>query len=373
MKIQMVDLYGQYAQIKNEIDASIGNVIENTSFINGTDVKQFSENFAQFTGAKHVITCGNGTDALQMALMALNLNRGDEVIVPGFTYAASVEAICILGLTPVVVDVDFESFNISASNIIKGISSQTKAIIPVHLFGQCCDMEAVMDIADKYGLYVIEDNAQSVASEYVSERIKRQAGTIGHIGCTSFFPAKVLGCFGDGGALMTDNSDYAERIRMIANHGQKVKYTHEIIGCNSRLDTIQAAILNVKLKYLDEYCKKRVLVANFYDNNLNNIEGILLPQRVNYSTHVFHQYTIKVENGKRDDLKKHLEKKGIPSMIYYPHSLDRQPAFRKHIRIAEPLATSNKLSDMVLSLPIHTELTVLQQNYITEAIRDYFT
>jgi hypothetical protein len=374
MKLQMVDLYGQYLKIKEEIDAGIQQVIDTTAFINGPQVKEFSIHLADYCGVEHAITCGNGTDALQIALMALGLKPGDEIIVPAFTYVASVEVIALLGLTPVMVDVDYSTFNITLSNIEKALSTKTKAIIPVHLFGQSCDMEPIMEFANKHNLYVIEDNAQAIGAVYTfSDGTKKHTGTIGDIGCTSFFPSKNLGCYGDGGALLTNDNKLAERIRMIANHGQQVKYHHKVIGCNSRLDTLQAAILNVKLKHLDEYCKKRNQAAQYYTQQLKNIKDIIVPKELPNSTHVYHQYTIKVLNNKRDMLKQFLAEAGIPSMIYYPLPLQEQEAFNEISITAEVLDTAEKLAYSVLSLPIHTEITTSQQDEVIRRIKEFFS
>lgn len=374
MKLQMVDLYGQYLKIKEEIDAGIQQVIDTTTFINGPQVKEFSTHLATYCGVEHAITCGNGTDALQIALMALELKPKDEIIVPAFTYVASAEVIALLGLTPVIVDVDYSTFNITLSNIEKALSAKTKAIIPVHLFGQSCDMEPIMEFANKHHLYVIEDNAQAIGAVYTfSDGTKKHTGTIGHIGCTSFFPSKNLGCYGDGGALLTNDNKLAERIRMIANHGQQVKYHHKVIGCNSRLDTLQAAILNVKLKHLDEYCKKRNQAAQYYTQQLKNIKDIIVPKELPNSTHVYHQYTIKILNNKRDLLKQFLAEAGIPSMIYYPLPLQEQEAFNEISISAEVLDTAEKLAYSVLSLPIHTEITTSQQDEVIRRIKEFFS
>ncbi len=373
MKLQMVDLYGQYLKIKQEIDAGINRVIETSAFINGSQVEELTVNLSRYTSSRNVITCGNGTDALQIALMALNLKSGDEVIVPAFTYVASAEVIGLLGLTPVMVDVDYATFNVTVSNLEKALSPRTKAIIPVHLFGQSCDMEPIMQFAEKHGLYVIEDNAQVIGTIYTfSDGRKKHTGTIGHIGCTSFFPSKNLGCYGDGGAIFTDDDTLAERLRMIANHGQQVKYHHKVIGCNSRLDTIQAAILNVKVKHLDEYCQARYKAAQYYTSWLKDVEGIITPKELSQSTHVYHQYTLKVLDGKRDALKQYLADVGIPSMIYYPLPLQKQEAFKDITRTAESLDIAEKLASSVLSLPIHTELTTDQQDLVINCIKDFF-
>ena len=372
MKLQMVDLQGQYQRIKNEIDASIKNVIESAAFINGTPVKEFARHLEEFTGAKHVIPCANGTDALQIALMSLNLKPGDEVIVPAFTYVASAEVIGLLGLIPVMVDVDPGTFNVTLKNIERALTSRTRAIIPVHLFGQSCDMEAILDFAQQHDLFIVEDNAQAIGAIYSFRNGKRsQTGTMGDFGCTSFFPSKNLGCYGDGGALMTNNDVLADRARMIANHGQKVKYHHEVIGCNSRLDTIQAAILDVKLKYLNEYNLARNEAARYYTTWLKDVEGIILPEEKAYSTHVYHQYTLKVKGGKRDTLKKFLEEDGIPSMIYYPLPLQEQEAFRQIARSTGDLHESSRLASSVLSLPMHTELTREQQDIVIDRVKKF--
>lgn len=373
MNLQMVDLHGQYLKIKSEVDAGIQKVIETSTFINGPQVKEFAMNLAAYSGSKHVITCGNGTDALQIALMSLGLKPGDEVIVPAFTYVASAEVIGLLGLVPVMVDVDYHTFNITISNIEKALSPKTKAIIPVHLFGQSCDMEPIMEFAGKHGLYVIEDNAQALGAQYTfSNGQKKHTGTIGHIGCTSFFPSKNLGCYGDGGAIFTDDDTLGERLRMIANHGQQVKYHHKVIGCNSRLDTLQAAILLVKLKYLDEYCQTRNKAARYYTSYLEELKDIVIPQELSKSTHVYHQYTLKVLNGKRDALKQYLAEAGIPSMVYYPLPLQQQEAFQDIARAAETLGVAEELASSVLSIPIHTELTFEQQDLVIERIKDFF-
>lgn len=372
-KIQMVDLHGQYLKIKPEVDKGIQEVIDSCAFINGPQVKEFASELEKYSGSKHVITCANGTDALQIALMALGLKPGDEVIVPAFTYVASAEVIGLLGLTPVMVDVDPKTFNVTVENIKKAISPKTKAIIPVHLFGQSCDMEPIMKLAKEHGLYVIEDNAQAIGSVYTfSDGTKKHTGTIGNIGCTSFFPSKNLGCYGDGGAIFTDDDALAEKLRMIANHGQKVKYHHSVIGCNSRLDTIQAVVLKAKLPHLDEYCSARKKAADYYSANLKGVEGIVVPEEIPNSTHVYHQYTLQILDGKRDALKEFLASKGIPAMIYYPLPLQKQEAFKNITRAAESLEISQKLADSVLSLPIHTELNHEEQDIIINAVKEFF-
>lgn len=373
MKLQMVDLHGQYLKIKDEIDTGIKQVIENSAFINGPQVKDFSTNLANYLKCKHVITCANGTDALQIALMALDLKPGDEVIVPAFTYVASAEVIGLLGLTPVMVDVDYGTFNVTIQNIEKALTPKTKAIIPVHLFGQSCDMAPIMDFAHRHGLYVIEDNAQAIGARYTfPDGTQKYTGTIGDIGCTSFFPSKNLGCYGDGGAIFTDNDVLGEKLRMIANHGQQVKYHHKVIGCNSRLDTIQAVVLNAKLPHLDEYCRKRYEAAQYYTEALNGINEIKTPVEHPSSTHVYHQYTLKVFNGLRDKLKEYLADNGVPSMIYYPLPLQKQEAFMKITRKGEDLKNAADLSASVLSLPIHTEITKDQQDIVIKTIKNFF-
>lgn len=372
-KIQMVDLHGQYLKIKPEVDKGIQEVIDACAFINGPQVKEFGDELAKYVGAKHAITCANGTDALQIALMALGLEPGDEVVVPAFTYVASAEVIGLLGLTPVMVDVDPKSFNVTAENIKNALSPKTKAIIPVHLFGQSCDMEPIMELAKEKGLYVIEDNAQAIGAVYTfSDGAKKHTGNIGTIGCTSFFPSKNLGCYGDGGAIFTNDDALGEKLRMIANHGQKIKYHHSVIGCNSRLDTIQAVVLKAKLPHLDEYCKARKAAADYYTAALKDVPGIITPAETPASTHVYHQYTLQVLDGKRDALKEFLASKGIPAMIYYPLPLQRQEAFKNITRAAESLEISQRLADSVLSLPIHTELAHEQQDAIIAAVKEFF-
>jgi UDP-2-acetamido-2-deoxy-ribo-hexuluronate aminotransferase len=374
MKIEMVDLKGQYAKIQNEIDNAILETISSTNFINGPSVLEFSKNLSDYLGGVYVIPCANGTDALQIAMMALDLKAGDEVIVPSFTYVATAEVIGLLGLVPVMVDVDSSHFNITVENIEKAISSKTKAIVPVHLFGQCADMEPIMQLAKEKGLYVIEDTAQAIGAKYTfSDGSVKYAGAIGDIGCTSFFPSKNLGCFGDGGALFTRNSILAEKIKMIANHGQTKKYVHKLIGVNSRLDSIQASILNIKLKRLDEYNLARNKAANCYDNFLVNIKNLQIPFRFSKTTHVFHQYTILINNNMRDKLKDYLELHGIPSMIYYPIPLNDQEAYASVSREVGDLSITRKLCASVLSLPMHTELSEDQVIYICNTIRHFFS
>lgn len=365
MEIQMVDVRSQYLKIKDEIDSGIREVLETTAFINGPKVKKFEEEFEQYLGVKHVIPCANGTDALQIALMALGLKPGDEVIVPAFTYVATAEVIALLGLTPVMVDVDYDTFNVSSEAIRKAISPKTKAIVPVHLYGQSADMETIMDIANEYGLFVVEDNAQAIGADYIFKNGNRaKTGTIGHIGCTSFYPSKNLGCYGDGGAIMTQDDHLADLLHKIANHGQSVRYYHDVVGCNSRLDSIQAVVLSAKLKHLDEYCRARVRVADRYDDAFSKADWLKVPYRAPYSTHVFHQYTLRVIEGSRDALKKKLDEAGIPNMIYYPVPLYKQKAFEPFAGGIDYLENTEKLCKEVISLPIHTEMSDEQVDWV---------
>lgn len=369
----MVDLGSQYKKIKNEIDTAVLEVIESSAFINGPKVKDFQQNLEKYLNVKHVIPVANGTDALQIALMALNLKRDDEIIVPAFTYVATAEVIGLLGLKPVLVDVDENTFNLNGEIINKAVSPKTKAVVPVHLFGQSADMESIMDIARKHGIYVVEDNAQAIGSVYTfSNGDKKQAGTIGDIGTTSFFPAKNLGAFGDGGAIFTNNDDLAGTMRMIANHGQSKQYYHDKIGVNSRLDSIQAAILDVKLKYLDNYAAARMSAADYYDSQFKNISEIQVPVRNSDSTHVFHQYTLRVKHGKRDELKKYLDSHSIPCNIYYPVPLYKQRAF-ENMTDVDYLPVTEMLCNEVLSLPIHTEMTPEIQDVIIQKIQSFFS
>ncbi|MDP3398338.1 MAG: DegT/DnrJ/EryC1/StrS family aminotransferase [Bacteroidales bacterium] len=373
MNIPMLDLKGQYKKIKDEIDSSIQKVIDSAAFINGPEVHSFEHNLADYLGSKYVIGCANGTDALQIAMMALDLKPGDEVIVPSFTYAATAEVVGLLGLVPVLVDVDKDSFNIRVDQIEASISEKTKAIVPVHLFGQGADMDKIMEIASRHKLFVIEDNAQALGAVYThSDGRKSHFGTIGHIGCTSFFPTKNLGCYGDGGAIMTQDPKLAERVRMVTDHGQKVKYYHDIIGCNSRLDTIQAAVLNVKLQKLDSYSQSRYSAAQLYKELLGGVDDIVLPAEVSNSTHVYHQFTLQLKEKNRDDLKDFLASKGIASMVYYPMSLNNQKAFSSISRIGADLTNSEILASTVISLPMHTELTPGIQKTIADAVIEFF-
>ncbi|MDB4584165.1 DegT/DnrJ/EryC1/StrS family aminotransferase [Draconibacterium sp.] len=372
MNISMVDLKSQYLKIKEEIDQAILQCVESTHFIKGPEVTAFEDSLSKYLDVKHTIGCGNGTDALQIALMALDLNKGDEIIVPAFTYVATAEAIALLGLKPVMVDVDPESFNIAVNEIEKVITDKTKAIVPVHLFGQSADLQPILQLAKRYNLLIIEDNAQALGAEYIfSDGSVKKTGTIGHIGCHSFFPTKNLGCFGDGGAITTNDPDLAKKCRIIAAHGQKKKYFHSVIGCNSRLDTIQAAILNVKIKYLNEYISARQKAAAYYYTGLNNCDGIILPQKQKEAIHTFNQFTLKVKDNKRDEIHHFLKSKSIPSVIYYPLPLYKQEAFQKFGNYE--LENTENLCSSVLSIPMHTELTEEVQDYIIETVQNFFT
>ncbi|NLV18247.1 MAG: DegT/DnrJ/EryC1/StrS family aminotransferase [Bacteroidetes bacterium] len=372
-EIQMVDLRAQYEKLGSEIDEAVGAVISSTAFIKGPEVRVFEEALRKYLNVKNVISCGNGTDALQIAMMALGLQPGDEVITTNFTFIATVEVVALMGLKPVLTDPDPATFNITPAAIRKAITEKTKAIVPVHLFGQCADMEAIMEIAKEYGLHVIEDVAQATGAEYFfSDGSKKRAGTIGTIGATSFFPSKNLGCYGDGGALFTNDDTLAQKMRSIANHGMKEKYHYNDIGINSRLDTLQAAILNVKLKYLDRFNSARRAAADFYDSAFTGCPYISIPARSAFSAHIFHQYTIKVGNGKRDELKKHLEQAKIPSMIYYPGPLHMQQAYRFLGYSENDFPVTSDLCKEVLSLPMHPDIEKEQLEYITSTVLDFF-
>lgn len=371
-EIKMVDLYSQYTEIKEEIDNAIQSVIDNTSFVKGTEVNSFEKELAAYLSVKHVISCGNGTDALQIALMALGLKPGDEVITTTFTFIATAEVIALLKLNPVLIDIDPNTFLIDINAIESAITNKTKAILPVHLFGQCANMEIIMEIARKHNLFVVEDVAQALGSDfYFSDGIKAKAGTIGHIGCTSFFPSKNLGCFGDGGALYTNDEDLAKKIRSIANHGMTQRYYHDHIGINSRLDSIQAAILSVKLKKLDDYHKRRQEAAAFYDRELSGLSWLHIPQRVSWSNHIFHQYSIILKNVHRDEFKNYLEKNNIPSMIYYPVPIHLQKAYEQYNFNTNQFVNANFVSQNIISLPMHTELSNDQLLYICETIKKF--
>ncbi len=367
----MVDLGRQYLNHKNEIDNVIQSVLDSGHFIGGDEVQEFAENFAAFNNVKNVITCGSGTDALQIALMALDLKPGSEIILPSFTFVATAETVALLGFKPVFVDVDLISFTIDVSKIEENININTAAIIPVHLYGQNANLEKLMQIALEHGLKVIEDAAQSVGSEYIyTSGLRMKSGTIGHIGITSFFPSKNLGAYGDGGAILTNDRELADTCKQIANHGQSKKYFSDRIGVNSRLDSIQAAILNVKLKYLDEFTLKRQKNSTNYDNLLSDIATLTIPERVNYSSHVFHQYTIKVSDKFRDDLRNHLLMHNVPTMVYYPVPIHKQNAYLEFNH--GHLENTELLSKTVISLPMHPDLKLEEQVYIAELIIDFF-
>jgi dTDP-4-amino-4,6-dideoxygalactose transaminase len=368
-KIQMVDLKTQYEKIKTEVDSAIQKVIENTTFINGPEVKSFQADLEKYLGVKHVIPCANGTDALQIAMMALDLKPGDEVITANFTYVATAEVIALLGLTPVLVDVYPDTFDINVEAIEKAINAKTKAIVPVHLFGQCANMEAIMQLAQKHKLYVIEDTAQAIGADFTfSNGETKKAGTIGTVGCTSFFPSKNLGCYGDGGAIYTNDDVLAAKLRMIANHGQSVQYVHDSIGVNSRLDSIQAAILGVKLKHLDAYAAARNKAADYYDKAFANHPKLKTPVRVKNSNHVFHQYTLQLKNVDRSALREFLSANGVPAMIYYPIPLHMQKAYTDARYKAGDFPVTEALCASVISLPMHTELTEDTLGYITSKV-----
>lgn len=368
----MVDLKGQYQKIKQEINAGIQEVIDSTTFIKGGKVTEFQHHLENYLGVKHVIPVGNGTDALQITLMALGLKPGDEVITPTFTFIATAEVVALLGLTPVLVDVDFETFNISINALEKAITSKTKAIIPVHLFGQHADMDAIMELARKHNLYVIEDACQSIGALYTfTDGSTAQSGCMGHIGCTSFFPSKNLGCYGDGGAIFTNDDALAVRMRAVANHGMEVRYHHDYVGVNSRLDSIQAAILDVKLEHLDSYIQARQYVAAAYDKAFSGYENLMIPGRNPSSTHVFHQYTLKLKDIDRTALQKHLQSKGIPSMVYYPVPLHMQKAYKDERYRQGDFPVAEQLAACVLSLPIHTEMDDEQIRYITNNLIEF--
>jgi len=370
MKIPMVDLKKQYERIQPEIDAEILSVVASSQFIGGAKVKSFQANLEQYLDVNHVIPCANGTDALQIALMALDLKEGDEIIVPSFTYVATAEVIALLKLKPVMVDVEPETYNVTAQIIAKAITPKTKAIVPVHLFGQTCDMEPIMELAKKHQLYVIEDNAQAIGSEYTfTDGTKKQSGTIGHIGTTSFFPSKNLGCYGDGGAIFTNDEQLASKLRMVANHGQSRRYYHDIVGCNSRLDAIQAAVLNIKLQYLNDYSTARRKVADAYNQAFKDIPGLIVPHRAKNSTHVFHQYVLRVTEN-RDGLMQHLLDKGIGCNIYYPVPLYKQKAFAPYYDGKEQ-AVTEQLCKEVFALPIHTEMDQETLDFVINTVLEF--
>ena len=367
----MVDLQSQYLRIKQEIDAGIQEVLNTAAFVKGPKVTEFQTHLEQYTGAKHVINVGNGTDALQIALMGLGLKPGDEVITPTFTFIATAEVVALLGLTPVVVDVEWETMNIDIEAVRRAITPRTKAIVPVHLFGQCANMKALMKLAEEHHLYVVEDACQAIGAQYTfSNGETRQAGTIGHIGCTSFFPSKNLGCYGDGGAIFTNDDELAAKMRAIANHGMVVRYYHDMIGVNSRLDSIQAAVLDAKLPHLNEYIRARQKAADYYDKAFRGNDKLLIPGRDAHSTHVFHQYTLRVIGADRDQLREKLAERDIPAMIYYPVPLHQQKAYIDPRYKDGDFPVAERLSACVLSLPMHTELDDEQLAYITSNILD---
>jgi dTDP-4-amino-4,6-dideoxygalactose transaminase len=372
-EIQMVDLKAQYEKIGSEIDNAIKSVLLSTAFIKGADVRLFEEELQEFMGVKHVVSCANGTDALHLAISVLGLKPGDEIITTNFTFIATIEVVAALGLKPVIVDPEPGSFNISVNAIKKALTPRTKAIVPVHLFGQCADMESIMDLARENNLFVVEDAAQATGTDYFfKDGTVKKAGTIGDIGTTSFFPSKNLGCYGDGGALYTNDETYAKKLRSIANHGMKVRYQYDDIGVNSRLDTLQAAILRIKLKYLAKFNALRIAVADQYDKAFTGCESILIPERMNYSSHIFHQYTIRVKNGMRDELKKYLETKNIPAMVYYPGPLHMQKAYEYLGYKADDFPVTTSICKEVLSLPMHPDMEKDQLDYITFNLLKFF-
>ncbi|HSG68736.1 MAG TPA: DegT/DnrJ/EryC1/StrS family aminotransferase [Bacteroidales bacterium] len=368
-KIQMVDLGSQYLKIKDEIDAGIQDVIDSCAFINGPAVKDFQTDMEKYLGVKHVIPCANGTDALQVSMMALGLKPGDEVITTSFTFIATAEVIALLGLTPVLVDVEPDTYNIDPTAVEKAITPKTKAIVPVHLFGQCANMEALLSIAEKHNLHIIEDACQAIGADYIfNDGSRKKAGTIGDIGCTSFFPSKNLGCYGDGGAIFTNDDKLADEMRSIVNHGMKVRYYHDIIGVNSRLDSIQAAILKVKLQYLDDYTRERTRAADYYDTAFKAYPQLQVPARWDKSTHVFHQYTLVTRDIDRNALQQHLMSKDVPAMIYYPVPLHMQKAYLDPRYKAGDFPVTEMLSECVISLPMSTELDEEQLEFITSSV-----
>lgn len=371
--IQMVDLKGQYEKIRTEVDQAINEVVRSSAFINGPEVKDFQTELEEYLGVKHVIPCANGTDALQIAMMALDLKEGDEVITTNFTFIATVEVIALLKLKPVLVDVDPDTFNIDPEKLREAITPNTKAIVPVHLFGQCANMNEIMAIAEEKDIYIVEDTAQAISARYtLKDGSVKTAGTMGHIGATSFFPSKNLGCYGDGGALYTNDDALADRARQICNHGMRVRYYHELIGVNSRLDSIQAAVLRIKLRKLDEYCDARIAAADYYDAAFASIPEIKTPKRAEDSTHTFHQYTLRVPAEDRNHLQKHLMDQDIPAMIYYPVPLHEQEAFEAYKTGETEYPVTVQLSKEVISLPMHTELTEDQLKTITQEVISYF-
>lgn len=371
-QIQMVDLRGQYARIKGEVDAGIREVMDSAAFVKGGKVAEFQHELEQYLGVKYVIPTGNGTDALQIALMALGLQPGDEVIVPTFTFVAAAEVAALLGLTPVLADVDERTFNVSVEAVRRAITPRTKAIVPVHLFGQNADMEALLSLAAEHGLRVVEDACQSIGAWYTfSDGRRVRSGCMGDVGCTSFFPSKNLGCYGDGGAIFTNDDELAAAMRAIANHGMTVRYHHDRVGVNSRLDSIQAAVLQAKLKHLDEYTSARQRAAAYYDNAFKNTDKLVIPARIPQSEHVYHQYTLQLDGIDREGLRQHLADRGIPSMIYYPVPLHLQRAYRDVRYQSGDFPVAERLCQCVLSLPMHTELSAEQLEYITRSVLEY--
>ncbi len=371
--IQMVDLQGQYRKLQDEIDRAVLDVIRSAAFINGPAVRDFQAHLEDYLGAARVIPCANGTDAPQIALMALDLKPGDEVIVPAFTYVATAEVIALLGLEPVMVDVDPDTFNVTADLVAAAVTPRTRAVVPVHLFGQSCDMEPVIEVAQQHDLWIVEDNAQAIGAEYrFGDGRTRRTGALGHIGCTSFYPSKNLGAYGDGGAISTTDAELGEKLHKIANHGQSRRYYHDLVGVNSRLDSIQAAILDIKLRHLDDYAAARRRAADYYDQAFAGIDALKTPRRAPYSTHVFHQYTLQVLDGRRDALQAFLKEQGVPTMIYYPVPLYEQQAFKPFSKGIDHLPATDALCKNVLSLPMHTEMDGETLEYIAENVRRFF-
>ncbi|WP_370397921.1 DegT/DnrJ/EryC1/StrS family aminotransferase [Tenacibaculum dicentrarchi] len=371
-KIQMVDLQGQYAKIKPQVNKAFESVLDTAYYIGGPEVKGFGSDLEKYLDLKHVIPCANGTDALQIAMMGLGLEQGDEVITADFTFAATVEVIALLKLTPVLVDVEADTFNMNIDALKKAITPKTKAIVPVHLFGQCANMEAVMQVAKEHNLFVIEDNAQAIGADYTfSDGTKKKSGTIGNVGTTSFFPSKNLGCYGDGGAIFTNDDDLAHTIRGIVNHGMYKRYYHDVVGVNSRLDSLQAAVLQIKLPLLDGFCDARRKAATYYSNAFANNPNIITPTISDFTTHVFHQYTLKITNGKRNELHQHLLDNNIPNAIYYPVPLHAQKAYTDERYNEDDFKVTNQLIDEVISLPMHTELDEEQLAFITKTILNF--
>ncbi len=368
----MVDLIGQYQKIQDEVDQAVLDVIRSSAYINGPEVKEFQKDLESYLSVKHVIPCANGTDALQVAMMGLGLKPGDEVITATFTFVATAEVIALLGLTPVLVDVDEDTFMIDPDELRSAITPKTKAIVPVHLFGQCANMEEIMTIAEEHNLFVIEDTAQAIGADYIfKDGSRKKAGTIGNVGSTSFFPSKNLGCFGDGGAIFTNDDELAKQIRIIANHGMEVRYYHDKIGVNSRLDSIQAAVLRRKLPHLDEYCNQRRSAADFYDEAFKDEPRIITPLRSKHSTHVFHQYTLKLDGVDRNAMQEYCQSKGVPAMIYYPVALHMQKAYQDDRYVVGRFPVAESLVNRVISLPMHTELSENQLNFITQTVKEF--